>query len=47
MPPMTLEKAIQFIGDDEMVEVTKNHPVAQNHLVRPRPKVVDGQGAAA
>ena len=48
VPPMTLEKAIQFIGDDEMVEVTpKTIRLRKTILSAHGRKVVDRQGAAA
>jgi GTP-binding protein len=46
--PMTLEKAIQFIGDDEMVEVTpKSIRLRKSILTAHGRKVVIRQGAAA
>jgi GTP-binding protein len=41
---MTLEKALAYIADDELVEVTPKHPPAQAHLDPHERKRSGGQG---
>ncbi|MFO8049133.1 MAG: translational GTPase TypA, partial [Desulfosudaceae bacterium] len=48
VPPMTLEKAIQFIGDDEMIEITpKIIRLRKSVLSAHGRKVMERRGAAA